>query len=154
MRKLFDGEPEFRIVEKIKDRLRSWVIPDVDGFIKELMVSRGGPYLKAGGWIHFDEVVEDGTLVTVKKSFNKCEGKNDLVIDNLVTFAKDWHGGSIRKLVWILPKADIKIRGLFFLILPLLLVVSEGGSFYLSPSPFARNLYLCICELFEGNRRD
>ena len=51
MRKLFDGEPEFRIVEKIKDRLRSWVIPDVDGLIKELMVSRGGPYLKAGGWI-------------------------------------------------------------------------------------------------------
>ena len=43
MRKLFDGEPEFRIVEKIKDRLRSWAIPDVDGLIKELMVSRGGP---------------------------------------------------------------------------------------------------------------
>ena len=43
LRKLFDGEPEFRIVEKIKDRLRSWVIPDVDGLIKELMVSRGGP---------------------------------------------------------------------------------------------------------------
>ena len=90
----------------------------------------------------------------LKKSFNKCEGKIDLVIDNLDTFAKDRHRGSIRKLVWILPKADIKIRGLFFLILPLLLFVSGGGAFFLPPSPFVMYLYLCICELFEGNRRD
>ena len=67
---------------------------------------------------------EQWTLVTVKKSFNKCEGKNDLVIDNLDTFAKDRHGGSIRKLVWILP-------GLFFPILPLLFFwVWRWGIFY------------------------
>ena len=43
LRKLFNGEPEFRIVEKIKDGLRSRVISDVDGREKELMVSRDGP---------------------------------------------------------------------------------------------------------------
>ena len=106
-----DGKAEFSIVENFDSGARMWVLSDVDGLQKEFQLKSRGESQRAGcHWIHSEDFVEDGKLVTARKAFGMgADGKVDLIVDLLDSFIADEHGNVVRKFIWSMPRFDIKI---------------------------------------------
>ena len=109
-----DGKSEFKIAEQINSGTRSWVISDVDDLRKEVMASRGGLEKRSGHWIHFDDFIEDGKLVTMRKAFGMAKCKMVLCVDLIDSFAVDRQGNILREFKWSMPVMDIKITKVMF----------------------------------------
>ena len=109
-----DGKSEFKIAEQINSGTRSWVISDVDDLRKEVMASKGGLEPRSGHWIHFDDFIEDGKLVTMRKAFGMAKCKMVLCVDLIDSFAVDRQGNILREFKWSMPTMDIKITKVMF----------------------------------------
>ena len=109
-----DGKSEFEIAEQINSGTRCWVISDVDDLRKEVMASKGGLEPRSGHWIHFDDFIEDGKLVTMRKAFGMAKCKMVLRVDLIDSFAVDRQGNILREFKWSMPTMDIKITKVMF----------------------------------------
>ena len=109
-----DGKSEFEIAEQINSGTRSWVISDVDDLRKEVMASKGGLEPRSGHWIHFDDFIENGKLVTMRKAFGMAKCKMVLCVDLIDSFAVDRQGNILREFKWSMPTMDIKITKVMF----------------------------------------
>ena len=100
-----DGTAEITITETSSSGARMWLISDVDNVRKGFrLTSRSGD-----NWIA-DDFIEDGKLMTAKKTFEMVDGKLALVAEYRDSFSIDKQGNLARKFTLSLPIHDIKIK--------------------------------------------
>ena len=59
--------------------------------------------------MHSDDFIEDGKLMTAKKTFELVDGKLVLVTIYRDSFSTDKQGNVTRKFIWSSPTCDFKI---------------------------------------------
>ena len=67
--KLLHGSAEISIVETSSSGARTWVISDVDGLKKPFQLRSRGWMLRSDYWIHADDYIENGKLISARKMF-------------------------------------------------------------------------------------
>ena len=109
---LFDGTAEISITETSSPRARVWIVSDVDGVQKRFwMTSKSGEKRQRRNpcW-HMDGFIENGKLMTIRKTCGKVEdGKLDLISDYRDSFSIDKQGNLARKFIYSIPEIDVKI---------------------------------------------
>ena len=116
-----DGTEEISIVEKSSSGARKWVISDVDGVKKGFPLTSRGRMLRDKYWIHSDNYVEDGNLITAQRTFLMERSKlaldhwatgpldQSLIMDYRDSFSTDKQGNLVREFICSMPITDIKI---------------------------------------------
>ena len=119
-----DGTEEIRIGEESsKSGAKKWVISDMDGVKKGFLLTSSGRMLmlRDNYWIHSDNYVEDGNLITAQKTFMMKRSKlaldhwatgpldQSLLMDYRDSFSTDKQGNLVREFICSMPIADIKI---------------------------------------------
>ena len=117
-----DGMEDIYIIETFSSEARTWVMSDVD------CVTKGFPLtsswmLQANHWIHCEEFIEDGNLITAQKIFMMESSKlaldhwaranglldHSLVMEYRDSFSTDKKGNLVREFICNMPIPDIKI---------------------------------------------
>ena len=106
------GSAEISIVETSSSEARTWVISDVDGSIKRFHLRSRGWMLRSDYWIHADDYIENGKLISARKMFvGAMGGKVDrdgprwakvdkgLVMEHLDSFSTDKKGNLVREFI-------------------------------------------------------
>ena len=120
-----DGTEEIGIGEKSsKSGAKKWVISDMDGVKKGFLLTSSGRMLmlRDNYWIHSDNYVEDGNLITAQKTLVMDRSKlaldhwaatgpldQSLVMEYRDSLSTDKQGNLVREFICSLPIADIKI---------------------------------------------
>ena len=116
-----DGTEEISIVEKSSSGARGWVISDVDGVTKGFPLTSSGRMFEDNSYVHSDYFVEDGALIIAQKTFMMDRNKSALdfwgigpldqclIMDYLDSFSTDKQGNLVRKFIYSMPMANIKI---------------------------------------------
>ena len=116
-----DGTEEISIVEKSSSGARGWVISDVDGVTKGFPLTSSGRMFEDNSYVHYDYFVEDGALIIAQKTFMMDRNKSALdfwgigpldqcvIMDYLDSFSTDKQGNLVRKFIYSMPMANIKI---------------------------------------------
>ena len=120
--KLLHGSAEISIVETSSSGARTWVISDVDGLRKPFQLRSRGWMLRSDYWIHADDYIENGKLISARKMFvGAMGGKVDrdgprwakvdkgLVMEHLDSFSTDKKGNLVREFICSIPIPNIKI---------------------------------------------
>ena len=109
---IIEGNEGFSIAES-KNGPRNWVITDTDGWKRDLLVQRGALTQYSGRWIHCDDFIEDGNLVSHKNVYQMYNGTISTILSIRDSITADKHGYVTRKLTWTqvsnLPRTDFKI---------------------------------------------
>ena len=113
-----DKTTEISIVESSRSMERTWVITDVDGLEKPILLTSRGWMLGPKLWIQADDFIEDGKLITSRKVFvttrpqggpRWTEVDQGLVMDYQDSFSLDKKGNLVREFICSLLIPDIKI---------------------------------------------
>ena len=124
----WNGGAEISIVETSSSEARTWVISDVDGSIKRFHLrSRGWmPQTPSNYWIHVDDFIEDGKLISARKVFVMADGQVDrdgprwakvdkgLVMEYVDSYSMDKKGNLVREFICSIPIANIKITKVMY----------------------------------------
>ena len=119
-----DKTTEISIVESSRSMERTWVITDVDGLEKPILLTSRGWMLGPKLWIQADDFIEDGKLITCRKVFVTARPKfgdpsskfgepssadQGLSKDYQDSFSLDKKGNLVREFICSMPIPDIKI---------------------------------------------
>ena len=113
-----DKTTEISIVESSRSMERTWVITDVDGLEKPILLTSRGWMLGPKLWIQADDFIEDGKLITSRKVFvttrpqggpRWTEVDQGLVMDYQDSFSLDKKGNLVREFSCSMPIPDIKM---------------------------------------------
>ena len=104
-----NGTAELSIVETSSSGPRKWYVSDVDGLRKVFPLTSRSGMRGAKHWTQADDFIEDGKLMTAKKTFELVDGKLVLVTIYRDSFSTDKQGNVTRKFIWSSPTSDFKI---------------------------------------------
>ena len=109
---IIEGNEGFSIAES-KNGARNWVISDMDGWKRDLLAQRGALTQLSNQWIHCDDFIEDGTLVSHKNVYQMYNGTISTIVSVRDSITAEKHGNVTRKFTWTqvsnLPRTDFKI---------------------------------------------
>ena len=109
---------EISIVETSRSEERTWVITDVNGLEKPVLLTSRGWMDGPARWIQTDNFIEDGKLITSRKVFvttrpqggpRWTEVDQGLVMDCQDSFSLDKKGNLVREFSCSMPIPDIKM---------------------------------------------
>ena len=121
----WNGGAEISIVETSSSEARTWVISDVDGLEKHFQLRSRG-LLQSDYWIHVDDFIEDGKLISARKVFAMVDGQVDrdgprwakvdkgLVMEYVDSYSMDKKGNLVREFICSIPIANIKITKVMY----------------------------------------
>ena len=113
---IIEGKEGFSIAES-KNGPRNWVITDTDGWKRDLLVQRGALTQYSGQWIHCDDFIEDGALVSHKNVYQMHNGTISIILSVRDSITADKHENVTRKFTWTqvsdLHRTDFKITKVF-----------------------------------------
>ena len=113
-----DKTTEISIVESSRSMERTWVITDVDGLEKPILLTSRGWMLGPKLWIQADDFIEDSKLISRRKVFVTARPQGPsrwatadqgLVKDYQDSFSLDKKGNLVREFICSMPIPDIKI---------------------------------------------
>ena len=95
--KILEGAEEFSIKRKSKNGLRTWFMSDYDFWVDRLanrgkLIPGSGNRLPLGLWDFYDDFIEDGSLVSIVKTYRMENAKTELIFNFRESLTPDDQG--------------------------------------------------------------
>ena len=106
---MLEGQPDFSIVEKMNNGMRTWIVRSANGTEKDVLFDRDFWEETSDLWTHRESFIEDGAVVNLTNVSKMCNGERRLCLSLYHSFTLDQQGKLIRRFIISRPHLGIKV---------------------------------------------
>ena len=106
---MLEGQPDFSIVEKMNNGMRTWIVRSANGTEKDVLFDRDFWEETSDLWTHRESFIEDGAIVNLTKVSKMYQGERRLCLSLYHSFAIDQQGKLVIRFIIGRPHLGIRV---------------------------------------------